>query len=984
MIFLKSFKANGFKSFAQNVTVDFTQTMSGIVGPNGSGKSNIVDAIKWVLGERSSKTLRGKTSEDIIFHGSKGHDQSKYAEVTLTFSNTAKSLHYDGKDVAITRKLTRGAGTNEYFINGEPCRLKDVQDIFLDTGLSKGSLGIISQGTVQWFVEAKPEDRRTIFEEAAGIGLYTKKKDESNAQLARTEENLNRIMDITNELGSDVKKLSKQAEKAKVFAEKRKELMHLDLTITVKDLRFFQEKLIKIIGELKNARNELEVFEPDTKAIIESLKLSKEKMEIADKNIEVLTQELTDLIEQINKVELKKSNIKNKLESDISGDNVEKRAEAYRQLLATTKFELEDAKKKAEKLRDEIDAYNDTVEKLTSKRNELMELSNKHSIRLAETRMEVKNIRDAIESRSHLDIGVKTIIENKQALSGVHGVVRDFLNVKEEYEKAIVTALGRNIQNVIVDSTDDAKTAVDFLKRNKSGKATFLPLDTIKPRNIKDEHLEVLKMQEGFINTANNLVEFDNTYANAFNYLLGNVIVANDLNTAAILSKYTYQIYRVVSLDGDIIAPGGVITGGFNRISPLASINLEGKLTDLEKEFNALDIELVNYRIELDKTTAELNEVTFKQNEKKLLLSRYDEVVRANEGQFYKYEMDYDQLVKRHDLTDKREQWSEQTLNDQIAKLSSRKDKVSGELSVSRQNKSIHKAKVDDLEAKLTELRFMIDKHRDTVAAHETEKVRCEAVVDNARNKISQNYHMTIEYASEHYNSELPMSDNQARETVSKLQAEIDRLGSINMEAIDELESKQKRYEELLEQQKELEKAKNDIVEAIRELDIKAKEDFTKTIDSVNETLPSVFKYLFGGGSCHVEYVDPENVLTSGIDVSATPPGKNMAHLNLLSGGEKTLVALSILFAILKNKSFPLVILDEAESALDPANVERFGNIIHENANKTQFIVITHRPGTMERCDVLFGATMQTRGVTSLFKVSLAQAKDYGSDKIEE
>jgi chromosome segregation protein len=303
---------------------------------------------------------------------------------------------------------------------------------------------------------------------------------------------------------------------------------------------------------------------------------------------------------------------------------------------------------------------------------------------------------------------------------------------------------------------------------------------------------------------------------------------------------------------------------------------------------------------------------------------------------------------------------------------------------VSRQNKSIHKAKVDDLEAKLTELRFMIDKHRDTVAAHETEKVRCEAVVDNARNKISQNYHMTIEYASEHYNSELPMSDNQARETISKLQAEIDRLGSINMEAIDELESKQKRYEELLEQQKELEKAKNDIVEAIRELDIKAKEDFTKTIDSVNETLPSVFKYLFGGGSCHVEYVDPENVLTSGIDVSATPPGKNMAHLNLLSGGEKTLVALSILFAILKNKSFPLVILDEAESALDPANVERFGNIIHENANKTQFVVITHRPGTMERCDVLFGATMQTKGVTSLFKVSLAQAKDYGSDKTEE
>jgi chromosome segregation protein len=303
-------------------------------------------------------------------------------------------------------------------------------------------------------------------------------------------------------------------------------------------------------------------------------------------------------------------------------------------------------------------------------------------------------------------------------------------------------------------------------------------------------------------------------------------------------------------------------------------------------------------------------------------------------------------------------------------------------LSVSRQNKSIYKAKADDLEAKLTELRFLIDKHRDTVSAHETEKVRCEAVIENARNKISQNYHMTIEYATEHYCDELPVSDHQARATISKLQAEIEHLGSINMEAMDELESKQKRYDELLLQQKELEKAKRDIVAAIQELDNKAKEDFAKTINAVNDTLPNVFKYLFGGGTCRVEYVNPEDILTSGIDVTANPPGKNVVHLNLLSGGEKTLVALSILFAILQNKSFPLVILDEAESALDPANVERFGNIIHENSHKTQFVVITHRPGTMERCDVLFGATMQTKGVTSLFKVSLTQAKnEYSDDK---
>jgi chromosome segregation protein len=431
--------------------------------------------------------------------------------------------------------------------------------------------------------------------------------------------------------------------------------MHLDLTITVKDLRYFQDKLIKITSELKNARNELEVFEPDTKAITETLKLSKEKTEIADKNIEVLSQQLTDLIDKINKVELKKVNIQNKLTNDISSDNINQKAEAYRQLLASTKFELEDAKGKADKLRLEIEGYNEIIEKLTGQRNNLMELSSKHSVKLGETRIQMKNLRDAIESRSHMDFGVKTIIENKQALSGIKGTVRDFLNVKDEYEKAILIALGKNIQDLIVETTEDAKIAVDFLKRNKSGKATFLPLDTLKPRNVKEEHIEVLKMQEGFINTANNLIEYERSYANVFNYLLGNIIIANDLNTATILSKYTYQMYRVISLDGDIVAPGGVITGGYNKVNPLMSINLEAKLAELEKEFNVIDGELVTYRVDLDKVTAELNEVSFKQNEKKILLSRYEESIKTNEGQYYKYEMDYDQLVKKNDLTDKRD-----------------------------------------------------------------------------------------------------------------------------------------------------------------------------------------------------------------------------------------------------------------------------------------------------------------------------------------
>jgi chromosome segregation protein len=303
---------------------------------------------------------------------------------------------------------------------------------------------------------------------------------------------------------------------------------------------------------------------------------------------------------------------------------------------------------------------------------------------------------------------------------------------------------------------------------------------------------------------------------------------------------------------------------------------------------------------------------------------------------------------------------------------------------LARQNKTLYRAKIEDLESKLEELRFQIDKHRDTISTHETDKVKCESIIDNARNKISQTYHMTIEFAMENYQNELPISDLQARETIARVQSEIDHLGPINMEAINELDDKQKRLDSLSTQQKELQTAKDDILKVMVELDAKAKESFAKTIDSVNETLPTTFKYLFGGGSCHLEYVDPENILTSGIDVTANLPGKNVVHLNLLSGGEKTLVALSILFSILKYKAFPLIILDEAESALDPANVERFANIIKESSKNTQFLVITHRQGTMERCDELQGATMQVKGVTSLFRVNLNLAKEkYGSNQKE-
>jgi chromosome segregation protein len=759
--------------------------------------------------------------------------------------------------------------------------------------------------------------------------------------------------------------------------------MNLDLTILVKDIKYYQSKLTKIVEELENSKKELDVFQPDIKQITHSLEFSKQKANEADQTIESLTTEISTLIDDINKHEMKKFSLQSKLTEDLSSDNLQKKLNAYSQLIESCKIEIENAQNALNKFKDEIEAYDDVNKTITSKKNELTDNISKHSIKLAEIKAQIRTIQNNISNRDYLDIGVKTIIDNSKNLSGIIGQVKDFLNVKQEYEKAIYTVLGKTVNNIIVEDIESAEKAIAFLKQNQSGKATFLPLENIKPRTIKDEHIDVLKTLDGYIGIAANLIDCDTKYNNIYQFLLGNVIISNDIASANTLSKYTYQLYRVVTLDGDLINIGGSITGGHSSTNNHQGINLEKQLENLSIEFKTIDDELSTYRMELDKVTSEFNEINTKLNEKRIISSKYEEIVSSNQKQLFKFETDYEQLLSKNKIEKTQAIYSEQTLSEMIAKLTLKKDKINEELIVARQSKTLHKTKVEDLEARLNELRFQIDKHRDVVASHETEKVRCESFLSNARDKISTNYKMTIEYAFNHYQNELPMSDAQAREIINKLQSDIDKLGSINMEAINELQEKQTRFVDLDKQQKELQVAKDNILKVINELDVKAKDDFVNVIKSVNATLPSVFKYLFGGGSCQIEYTNPEDALTSGIDVIANPPGKNFVHLGLLSGGEKTLVALSILFSILKNKNFPLIILDEAESALDPANVERFGNIIRENSKTTQFITVTHRPGTMERCEILYGATMQTKGVTSLFKVSLANAKDeFGSDKV--
>lgn len=986
MIFLKKITINGFKSFATKTVIDFKNNMSGVVGPNGSGKSNIIDAIKWVLGEKSNKVLRSKISDDVIFHGSNEHKQANFAEITLEFDNKNGSLHTDEKNISITRRLTKGEGNNEYFINDEPCRLKDIQDIFLDTGLSKGSLGIISQGTVQWFVDAKPEERRTIFEDAAGIGIYTKKRDDATKELEKTQENLNRIIDINTELENTLKKIKKQADKVKIYEEKTKVLKELDLTIMVKDLKYYSEKLKTIKHDVENAKEKLQQFEPSLKELDQSIKFEKQKQEIADQNIEQLSNELNELIEKINKLEIKKSSLNSQLQIDLESENLNKKIDAFENLISSTKFTIKDANANIDKLNDNISAYDEIITNLTEKRNKLNDETNNKSNKLIETRTKIKQLVDLLNSNSNIENGARVIIENKLALTGICGLVKNFIEVDDEYKTAITTALGKNLQDIIVEKNVDAEKAVDFLKSNRAGKATFLPLETIRPKGLRPEHLEILKDRDGYCGIACDLIKYDSKYENAIRFLLGNIIISNSLNNATNLSRLTYQLYRIITLDGQQISPGGSITGGYvNKNNTLNELDSKKTLDELNKLYPLINEEYLQLKGELEKTIADLNEISSKQSEKKILLSRYEETLRTNENLLLKYESDYNQLIKTTGLKQKGSITDENSIDAELAKLISKKNKVYEDLSVNRNSKAIYKSQVSDTEAKLTQIRFQVDKARDVVASNQAEQVKCESIIETAKNKINQTYHMTVEFAMQNYVKELPMSDQQARDAIIQLQNEITRLGPINMEALNDLESIESRYEEMSKQQKEIELAKQHIEEAINTLDAQVKKDFDDTIRKVNETLPEVFKYLLGGGTCSVEYTDHENILTSGIDVIVAPYGKKVTRLSLLSGGEKSLVALSILFAILKIKSFPLVILDEAESALDPANVERFANMIQSASKITQFIVVTHRPGTMEKCDILFGATMQQKGVTSIYQVELSEAKsEYGSDKIGE
>lgn len=971
MLFLKKFYAYGFKSFAEEINIEFNDEMTGIVGPNGAGKSNIVDAFKWVLGEQSIKDMRGSSKFDLIFKGSSNHPESKYAQVTLTFDNSSKALHYDEDVISITRKLFRDSGENEYYINNQPSRLKDIQMIFTDTGLSKGSLGIISQGTVNSFSEAKPESRRKMFEEAAGIGMYSIQKSEALRHLEKAEQSLTTIMALEKEIEKDLKKLSKQAETAKIWKEKHDKLKDIELTILVRDIAHFNRYKEQLEFDISNSNNDKEKYEPLELEMKSKLEYVKLKLVEADSEFTEFNNKLFEINETITSLEKKQLLFNSKLEDDISSDNQTIKISAYEKLISTHKIDIDNFENRIEEITTQISTYEDIYSNIEIKKNEFNEKINSCNISLTEKMTRLKMINEQIQKKSNQSYGVRTILENKQAIFGVHDTVGKFISVEHKYEIAISKALGQSVDNIIIDSSENAKNAIKFLKKNNAGKATFLPLKEIKSRYVKSEHLDILSELEGFVGVASKLISVDPKMQIVIDALIGQVIISSDIDSAIRISKYTFQLYKIITLEGDIIFPGGALTGGSDNYFT-SSFNLEKNKEEFEIKVKELEAELIEAKIEHEKVIIEHNETSIKLNEKKYTLNNINNSLENAKMNFEKYKSEYEILTKKS--FDSSKALDSNTIQEEINNLNSQRDKIRENLNSANNNKYNYTSQVSEYDGKLEDIRLQFDKIKEALSKFKQEEIKCLNFLENTKNRINENYQMTLDFAVQNYNKELPMSEPQAREVINSLKSDIDSLGAINLTAIEELEDKQSKFDLINKNRNETEVSVQNIRQSIIELDKEAKAKFSKIINDVNEALPSIFKFLFGGGSCNITFTEPDNILESGIEVMAHPPGKRISNLKLLSGGEKTLVAISVLFAILKISSFPIVILDEAEAALDIANVERFAQIIRQNSNNTQFLVITHRPGTMKECKTLLGATMQTPGVTNIISVSLEKA----------
>ncbi|AWX69544.1 AAA family ATPase [[Mycoplasma] anseris] len=963
-------EAHGFKSFADKVCLKLDGGVCAIIGPNGSGKSNINDAIKWVLGESSSKALRGDNMQDVIFAGSKTEKEMDRAEVILTFDNRDHAVSVPHDFFTISRVIHRGKGENEYYINGEEASKKAIKEIAMESGISKSSLAIISQGTISDIAEATPERRREIFEEASGTSMYRSRKIEAQRKLEKTEEALSQITIVIDELEKQRKPLMRQAEKAKLYKEKIEQLKDVEVTLLVHDFMEYSNRLNVLNQDAREFEIVKEELTSKRQNYETSLMAKGTIINELEKEVEALSKDLNEIIDNITNLEIRSAKEEKHREMILSGE-----------IKVSTKDQIDALKQSLSDLNDKISSYKKFIKDKEEEMEAINERTVKRSSRIAETKRnlsleidklnkvkgKIDLIKEVRDNKATLAKGTKNIVENAELFRGYKALVSQLIQVEPTYARAIETILAGATQHIVVDNSETAVEAINFLKQNNGGRATFIPLNSIKAKFINEQHIVVAQTQKGFLGVASELVSVEKEYDVLKKFLLGNILICETIESANRLSKLLEKRYMVVTLDGDVIRVGGVMSGG-QASQNVSTFGMDKQIEELEALIPALQENVLTLKQILGKLEHEQDtDITYSSNialEKVTFKNKLDETIEEFDRYRQKFAQLSNETLELSESTD---------FVSAISKLMTEKSALLVKLNTQQDILKKAKDEFRDLTMNKSQTDIELNKWYEENQTKITEKAKAESIIENAKKRLSEQYGMLFETAKQFYNPEIDFSV--ARKLVNNLRQDIRELGHVNLDSIEQLETVEERYKTLKEQETEITSAKQTIEEAIDEMDKIIVQKITETVTLVNNEFKYVFSKMFGGGMAEIRYTEPENILESGIDVIAQPPGKAIKNLKLFSGGEKALIAISLLFSILKAKPLPLCILDEVEAALDEANVIRFAEFLQHLKADTQFVVITHRQGTMERVDKLYGATMQKRGVTTFFGVSLSEAK---------
>ena len=974
-MYLKKIKAHGFKSFADKINIELDTKLTGIVGPNGSGKSNIVDAVRWVLGEQSVKSLRGDTSmTDIIFSGSKSRNPLNVASVTLVLDNSDNYLPLAFNEISIQRRVYKD-GSNEYYLNNEKCRLKDILDLLVDSGFGKDSLNIISQGEVESIISSKPTDRRVLIEEAAGVLKYKKRKEESLSKLSKTHDNIERINLIIRENSENLEPLSVAAKKAREYKDALSELESVEIALIAKDINTYSEEVeIKKDTKLKR-EEELSLIDTDnTKGSTEVEKIKLNILDLDNKIKETSTNIFKineNLIELSNKKTLLMERIKYDKESSEVQNNLivlKDREGSINNLISSLKFDIGNLKNNKNDLDTKVNDNNFVYKEVLNEREKVnFELNNERK-KLIETKNKIDILESNISNMSKIPYAVKAIVGNP-TLRGIHDIIANVISTEREYSVMLDIALGASANNIITNDEACAKEAIEYLKSHNKGRATFFPLNVIKPKSVDPETLKSVSNIVGFVGIASDLVTYDTKYYNIVMNQLGNIIVAKDITTAIQISKKINHRYRVISLDGEIIHVGGIMTGGSVK-SNNSYITDKYELERLKISIDNINNNIKELDVKLDSKDKELDIIKNKN------YSINIEIIKVNEEINNKVTLLRDKVSELESINNEIKNLTDESLDNELNNIIN--EYYENEKLKNEQEKLLDKYNNDknELNISLNDLETAIKKSnqeyislKNEISSLEIDITKLNMNLDNLLNRLNEDYNLGYERARSEYTLEI--EENIAREKVSNLRRKIKSLGDVNLGSIDEYDRIYKRVTFLTKQKEDLEKSQSDLLNIIDDMDNVMKDKFVTSFNNINTEFGKVFNTLFKGGSAHLELTDPDNIFETGIDIIAVPPGKNKKPLSLLSGGERTMTAISLLFSIMNLEKVPFVILDEVESALDENNATIFGEYLDNYKNKTQLLVITHKKKTMEFLDKLYGITMQESGVSKIVSVKL-------------